>query len=335
MEIKDLLTMDIKDLAGLSEPLKRLIEVTADGVGALCKPYLIKKTANAKADEMRIMAQAHVDRQKILNSAGYETNDFPILLSYEESNNLLSLPERAEARKIYQESKKQQNIEAICANAAEELESESEVPENKPAPDWINHFFDMAEKVSSEDLQFWWGRILAGEIKKPGSFSLRTLEILKNLSRKEAETFVKLSNYIIEDGSGQAFFFEELGEITDKSILSIPEIIELFEAGLIVSITSSSFSLSLHNDQLLVYASYILLFEIENNARTNSNPVIFLTKSAYEILKLITIEPDMEYVKLIAQKFNRFKQDEIKMSMSPIISRDGNAFESGEKTYIN
>ena len=335
MEIKDLLTMDIKDLAGLSTPLTRLIDVIADGVGLLSKPYFIKKIAEAKADEMRIMAQASVDEKKILNSSGYEANDFQTLLSSKELNNLPSLPERAEARKVYQESKKQQNIEAICANAAEELASESEVPENKPEPDWINHFFDMAEKVSSEDLQFWWGRILAGEIKKPGSFSLRTLEVLKNLSRQEAENFKKLSKYIIEDGNGKAFFFEELGEITDKSILSIPEITELFEAGLIVSTTSSSFSLSLHNDQSLVYASYILLFEIENNARTNSNPVIFLTKSAYKILKLITIEPDMEYVRLIAQKFNRFKQDEIKMSMSPIISRDGNTFEDGEKTYIN
>ena len=334
MEIKDLLTMDIKDLAGLSEPLTRLIEVIASGVGGVSKSYLIKKNADAKAYEMRIMAQAHVDSQKILTGADYDTKSLPILFSSDESNNLPSLPERAEVRKVYQESKKQQNIEAICANAAEELASESEVPENKPEPDWINHFFDMAEKVSSEDLQFWWGRILAGEIKRPGSFSLRTLEVLKNLSRQEAENFLKLSKYIIEDSDGQAFFLEE---VKDKSILSLSEIMGLVEAGLISSITPLNLSLTIGplNQQYFFYASSVLSFEKEKHICTVYSSMILLTKSGYEILKLITIEPDMEYVKLIAQKINQNHPDEIKVSISPIISRNENKFKAGEKIYIN
>ena len=39
--------IDIKDLAGLSEPLKRLIEVVAEGVGAVSHPFFIKANANA------------------------------------------------------------------------------------------------------------------------------------------------------------------------------------------------------------------------------------------------------------------------------------------------
>ncbi|MEH2395500.1 MAG: hypothetical protein V7K21_28880 [Nostoc sp.] len=39
--------MEIKDLAGISEPLKRLIEVMAEGFGAVSRPYLIKKNAEA------------------------------------------------------------------------------------------------------------------------------------------------------------------------------------------------------------------------------------------------------------------------------------------------
>ena len=38
--------------------------------------------------------------------------------------------------------------------------------------------------MSSEELQTLWGRTLAGEIKSPGSYSLRTLDFLKNLSHK-------------------------------------------------------------------------------------------------------------------------------------------------------
>jgi hypothetical protein len=50
--------MEIKDLAGLSDPLKKLIEVISTGVGALSKPYLVRKTADAKAYEIKIIAQA-------------------------------------------------------------------------------------------------------------------------------------------------------------------------------------------------------------------------------------------------------------------------------------
>jgi len=41
--------MEIKDLFGLSKPLTKLIKVVSQGVGALSKPYLIRKTADAKA----------------------------------------------------------------------------------------------------------------------------------------------------------------------------------------------------------------------------------------------------------------------------------------------
>ena len=50
--------MEITDLAGLSEPLKRLIEVISSGIGNVYKPYLIRKTADAKAYEIKVIANA-------------------------------------------------------------------------------------------------------------------------------------------------------------------------------------------------------------------------------------------------------------------------------------
>ncbi len=40
---------EIKDVAGLSEPLKRLIEVIAEGVGGVSRSLLTRKNADAKA----------------------------------------------------------------------------------------------------------------------------------------------------------------------------------------------------------------------------------------------------------------------------------------------
>ena len=37
-------------------------------------------------------------------------------------------------------------------------------------------FFNIAEDISSDDMQALWGRIFAGKIKQPKSHSLRTLD---------------------------------------------------------------------------------------------------------------------------------------------------------------
>ena len=50
-------------------------------------------------------------------------------------------------------------------------------------------------------MQDLWGRILAGEVQKPNSYSLKTLDILRNLSKTEAELFEKVSKYALEDNN--------------------------------------------------------------------------------------------------------------------------------------
>jgi hypothetical protein len=43
-----------------------------------------------------------------------------------------------------------------------------------------------------------WGKILAGEVNRPGSFSLRSLKLLRNLSQQEAESFRQIVQYGIK-----------------------------------------------------------------------------------------------------------------------------------------
>ena len=55
--------------------------------------------------------------------------------------------------------------------------------------DWLNYFEQYAEKASSERMQDLWARVLAGEIRKPTSFSLTTLRFLSELDKKIASLF--------------------------------------------------------------------------------------------------------------------------------------------------
>ena len=49
-------TIEIKDIAGLSKPLKKLIEVIAEGIGAVSRPVLTRLNANAKVYEIHTVA---------------------------------------------------------------------------------------------------------------------------------------------------------------------------------------------------------------------------------------------------------------------------------------
>lgn len=88
------------------------------------------------------------------------------------------------------------NIVELAQTQFTEGEQASDEPVNS---DWLNRFFSIVEDVSDKDMQQLWARILAGEVKRPKSYSLRTLELLKNISPKEAEVINLASEYLIED----------------------------------------------------------------------------------------------------------------------------------------
>ena len=65
---------------------------------------------------------------------------------------------------------------------------------------WQRHWTEGASKVGidDEDRRTWWARLLAGEIRQPGTYSLRTLAVMDTLSTKEAKLFTKVCDYVWE-----------------------------------------------------------------------------------------------------------------------------------------
>ncbi|CAG1769537.1 DUF2806 domain-containing protein [Geobacter sp.] len=196
--------LEIKDLAGISEPLKKLIEVVAQGVGGVSRPMLTRKNADAKAYEIKTIAQAISESQKLLGPVEYENG--AVALKSSPSLEVMTLPDapldkRVLARITYQEAKRQSNVEQITQFAADELYSETDKIEGEVDSDWTTRFFRIAEDVSNEQMQSLWGKVLAGEVKKPGSYSLRTLELLKNITQSEAELFSRIAKLAIISGN--------------------------------------------------------------------------------------------------------------------------------------
>ena len=81
--------------------------------------------------------------------------------------------------------------------------------------DWLNSFDKEASQKSSEEMQIYFGRILAGEIRRPGSYSIKAVKILGELDQNTATLFNKFcSASIISE-------FLDSGEIFDVRVASL------------------------------------------------------------------------------------------------------------------
>ena len=81
--------------------------------------------------------------------------------------------------------------------------------------DWLNNFETQARQVSTEDMQLRFGRVLAGEIHKPGSYSIRTVKILRELDQDVAALFKKLCSMCI------AFESQVDSSVLDARVLTL------------------------------------------------------------------------------------------------------------------
>lgn len=102
-------------------------------------------------------------------------------LEYYKCNNFLDIAKRADL---------------MLLNRTQEQEND-----NKSTMDfdWFCRFFDAASNISNQDMQNLWASVLAGEVFAPGSFSLRTIDTLYNMSPVEAELFKSICRIIIDD----------------------------------------------------------------------------------------------------------------------------------------
>ncbi|HSG52402.1 MAG TPA: DUF2806 domain-containing protein, partial [Rheinheimera sp.] len=102
-----------------------------------------------------------------------------------ETQNDLTLAQRAQRRIQMQHERQQYNLEQVIALAAEYCPEQ--VSSQDVDPDWFQQFCDLIINISNTNMQQLWAKILAGEIASPGRFSLKTLHMLQKMSYKEAQ----------------------------------------------------------------------------------------------------------------------------------------------------
>jgi len=78
------------------------------------------------------------------------------------------------------------------------LREDAPTNDAEPDVDWLNVFTSYAEKASTERMQKHWASVLAGEIRRPGSFSLTTLQLLSVVDSELAQIIVEVPGWLVE-----------------------------------------------------------------------------------------------------------------------------------------
>ncbi|MGN0594837.1 MAG: DUF2806 domain-containing protein [Hominimerdicola sp.] len=274
-------------VTALVSPVEKLMDTVSEAIGKAYEPHHLKKMADAKAYEIETLGNAlrnNCDMPIVYNADGSVQVD---------TSNYEELVKRAGLRLAFQEVKKQENIEAVIDNAYNILEEETEVSNAPVDSGWMLRFMNSVEDVDDDELQILWGKILAGEIKSPDTYSLRTLEVLKNISKKEAELFCKIAKFITDD-----FLLNDTNFIS-KFDISYTDILKLDDCGLMNSDGLINRTIPLADKKVVLQNDDYILIHNSSNINSDNDTiqlnVFLLTEAGKNILKVLNVHSDNEY----------------------------------------
>ncbi|MDH5832131.1 DUF2806 domain-containing protein [Luteimonas sp. M1R5S18] len=301
--------MKFSDLGGVSKPLTRLIDVISRGMGRVSAPMLTRVNAKADAEKIRVLSEA-------LNNAG---DGNLLAISYQDENIRIdrdpqaiawsssqsSAAERAATREAYQAELRQSNIESITTTAALELAGVTDVSTDVPDADWINRFFRASEDISSEQMQDLWGRILAGEIVRPGSFSLRTLDFVRNLTTDDASLLERMANQAVSYSSSTFVPCLDRTWLEKHRDIYMGHYFDAAELGAMhpSEMTYNLFKFPTRNVELLRAGKLVLKIERGTATKPIGLPLWRFTAVGREIVQLLSHDGDEEQLIRVGKWF--------------------------------
>lgn len=224
---------------------------------------------------------------------------------------------RAAASKFAQKIvRERQSLDQVSSIAAEKLEQASknvsnqegaEVPEI--SDDWINSFESEAAQKSSAEMQELFGSILAGEIERPGSFSVRAVKILGQMDAGPAKLFQKLCSMTISLEVQGHFLDARVASLGGNAAsnglakygLSFDSLNTLQEYGLVISDFNSymDYRPAIAHDNAVAIgfthagALRALVPKVERSASSEFRVHgVMLTKAGRELLRVVPVLPE-------------------------------------------
>ncbi|MCX4152362.1 MULTISPECIES: DUF2806 domain-containing protein [Paraburkholderia] len=230
------------------------VSLTDKGVGSLLTPWQLRRTSRAqiesKREEILQVAQAEKDAldiragKKKLAQVGGELLlvDHQAEVIGDRIEPTLSGAEMVNAAVAASATRAvldEVNVAKAILHAEDILKTdESPAPSAQIDADWLRDWRDAAARVSSDEMQSLWGRILAEEVKSPGNCSLRALNFVRCLSKEEAQKIEKVAPYVFD----QTMILKYGSLAQTNHPLHAVEFMEMQEMGLVSSVDSMGFT---------------------------------------------------------------------------------------------
>lgn len=218
--------------------------------------------------------------------------------------------------------KEQKNRESVAKAASKELAAAppDEDTDQEIDEDWLDMFSGIAEKRSNKDMQLYLAKLLAEEVRKPGSFAPSTVEVLAKLTPTLARTFQSFCNISVVmvshadnlkvylDDDIPFVLAEPYGYPGDNALadlgFSYSAITHLQDAGLVQhefnayrELHGLLFALPIEIGGTVMNFATLEQFSEENIQMKRRMKVINLTTAGMQIRRIIDKSPNEEYVK--------------------------------------
>tara|TARA_R100000935_G_C2812606_1_gene155718 strand:- start:231 stop:1100 length:870 start_codon:yes stop_codon:yes gene_type:complete len=260
------------NLGDLSQPVTVLIEKISNAIGIIYEPTKIRRNAKAEADANRTIVLADLNLQS-------------------------EVEHRAMQRMLVQETRKQNNIENIIQNTVEELLDDAQV-ENLDE-DWLANFFDRCENISNKTMQTMWSRLLTSEATKQGTISKKTINLVSNMDKEDAELFTNFCQFVWHlDRPVPIIFDIDNNEILLESNMGFIDLLHLESIGLVVLNESRQYTLfNVPKYNIYNYSKRTFEFKFsENHNNELSVGGCFLTTAGAELFHICEPQENIKYL---------------------------------------
>lgn len=264
----------------------KLIHTVRDFLGWQFEPQRIRDIAEAEADARITAAKANAEVE---------------LIDAQGKIDVRNLKSRAVLRIASAQQREQANIESIVQEAAKQLpEDVSEKPVDQ---DWTAQFFEHCKNVGDEDMQRLWAQILAGEVASPKSYSLRTLSLVRLLTKDEANLFTRFCSTVwyFSERFEPVIYPPLAGHPDIVEVVTFDELIQLDSAGLI-KVTPGGLFLNDATEEIWVYFDQIHRIKRKHSTGTKySLPtgIATFTESGRQLAGLAAVASNEDYRKSI------------------------------------
>ncbi|MFN4163816.1 MAG: DUF2806 domain-containing protein [Ferrovibrio sp.] len=292
----------------------RLLELAAQAFGGAVEPWQIKRRAKALAEADRttrlLAAQAEQELKQVragearIVDGAVVPIDNPVGGAYLiEQADAPRLIQMAQAASEADAARRVLNLASIFEKARDEgptVDDTTETAEKPVDPDWFVRWRLNAQDVSDELMQQLWARLLAGEIQRPGAFSLKTLEILSQMTRDDANAVADLGQYVI---SG-SLYRHRPNKTPPFPYPSFEDILRFEEMGMISGGTSGV-GLALHFSSalpdkfvtMLKAEDYLLYVEGDDASKILKFDNYRLTRPCLELLRVCKPGVNLDYMR--------------------------------------